>query len=351
MPASTDDFALTPPEIEPEPESQAAIPFSVKDVAAQGGRARAEALPAETRSEIARRAAATRWHSATPYATHEGVLPIGSLELPVAVLEGGIRVISSQAMLTALGRPWKGTYRRTKRPSFLDANNLIPFITQELLDVLNGVEYVNLTGRKVFGYKAELLPLVCEVYLAARAANALTARQAPTARQAEILVRSLSKVGIVALVDEATGYQEVRDREALQAILDKYLRKEFAAWAKRFPDEFYQHIFRMRDWKWRGMYVNGPRVLANYTKDIVYKRLAPGILEQLETINPKDERGVRRAKHHQFFTEDIGHPALAQHIHAVIGLMRISNSWFEFQQHLNRAFPRRGNVLALPLDR
>src|SRR5262245_17296535 len=124
------------------------------------------------------------------------------------------------------------------------------------------------------------------------------------------------RVGIIALVDEVTGYQEVRDREALQAILDRYLRKAFAAWAKRFPDEFYKEIFRLRGWKWRGMEVNRPQCVANYTKDLVYKRLAPGILEELEARNPKNEWGHREARHHQWLTEDVGHPALAQHLYA-----------------------------------
>jgi len=123
----------------------------------------------------------------------------------------------------------------------------------------------------------------------------------------------------VALVDEATGYQEIRDRLALQAILDRFLRKELAAWAKRFPDEFYQQIFRLRGWNWKGMRVNRPQVVANYTKDFVYERLAPSILKELEARNPKDDGNDRRAKHHQWFTEDVGHPALAQHLYASSG--------------------------------
>jgi hypothetical protein len=123
-----------------------------------------------------------------------------------------------------------------------------------------------------------------------------------------------SSAGIIALIDEVTGYQEIRDREALQQILDKYLRKEYAAWAKRFPDDFYREMFRLRGWQWRGMKVNRPSVVGRYTKDLVYSRLAPGIPEELERHNPKDDKGNRKSKHHQWLTEDIGHPALAQHL-------------------------------------
>lgn len=184
----------------------------VADLAAKGGIARAKALTPEKRSEIARRAAASRWEREgrqVAHATHEGTLVIGNVELPVAVLQDGTRVITSHAMMTALGRPWKGSYRRTELPNFISAPNLIPFITKELADVLEPLPYVShrTRARSVIGYRAELLPLVCDVYLAAREAQRLRPTQLPTARQAEVLVRSLSKVGIVALVDEVTGYQ------------------------------------------------------------------------------------------------------------------------------------------------
>jgi len=92
----------------------------------------------------------------------------------------------------------------------------------------------------------------------ANRANVLGRRQKLIAERAEILLRGLAHVGIIALIDEATGYQTIRDREALQAILDAYLRKELAAWAKRFPDEFYEQMFRLRGWRWKGMKVNRP---------------------------------------------------------------------------------------------
>jgi hypothetical protein len=169
-------------------------------------------------------------------------------------------------------------------------------------------------------------------------------------RACDTLIRGLAGVGIVALVDEATGYQDVRDRQALQAILDAYLERELATWAKRFPDEFYRQIFRLRGWTWRGMSVNRPQVVAAYTRDLVYERLAPGLLEELERRTPKDASGRRRAKFHQRMTDDVGHPALAQHLHAVIALMRASIGWDEFMRGVDRAFPRKGKTIPLPLD-
>ena len=161
-------------------------------------------------------------------------------------------------------------------------------------------------------------------------------------------MRGFARVGIIALVDEATGYQELRDRAALQEILDRYLRKEFAAWAKTFPDEFYREIFRLRGWVWRGMRVNRPQCVAAYTKNLVYARLAPRILKELEERNPSIN-GRRKSKHFQWLTEDIGHPVLAQHLHAIIGLMRVADEWSGFMKMVNRAFPKRGDSLQMPL--
>jgi hypothetical protein len=324
--------------------------MSDDSIQSKGGIARAESLSKTERSEIARKAAISRWE--LPRATHSGTLKVG--DIPCYVLESGERILSSRGVMKSLSRGVRG--RRAgaeiKVPAFLDADNLKPFISADLVPILNAIVFRTDKGMKAEGYRAEILPAVCEIYLRARDENALRQSQLPVAKRCEILVRGLSRVGIAALVDEATGYQEIRDRFALQAILDEFLLKEFAAWAKRFPDEFYKQIFRLRNWKFgsaKGNRAYRPQIVANYTKDLVYARLAPGIVRELEMRNPIDEKGHRRAKHHQWLTEDVGHPALAQHLHAVIGIMRISDSWEQFKRMLDRAFPKRGDTLQLPL--
>jgi hypothetical protein len=317
-----------------------------------GGQARAEALSAKERKEIASQAAKARWTAGLPKSTHEGEFLIGDLVIPCAVLEGGTRVLTQKGFLRALGRspsPRGMEGGGDQLPAFLRAKSLSPFISEDLRSATEPIVFVHRSGLKSHGFKAELLPLVCDVYLRAREAAVLAPNQFAVARQCEMLVRSLAKVGIAALVDEATGYQEVRDRRALQALLDKYLMQEFAAWAKRFPDEFYQQIFRLRNWEWKGMRVNRPQALGHYTNDIVYERLAPGLLEELKRRNPIQESGARKAKHHQFLTDEVGHPALAQHLHSAITLMKISDTWAQFMRHIDRALPKRGDTLELDL--
>jgi hypothetical protein len=289
-----------------------------------------------------------------PRATHEGPLRIGDIELKAAVLETGQRVLSQSDFMRALGRARQAKGREyyagdVNMPAFLTAQNLKPFIPEDLTVTSSQIVYKPLKGNKAYGYPAELLPKVCDVFWNADEAGVLTVGQRHIADRAKILMRGLAHVGIIALVDEATGYQEVRDRLALQAILDRFLRKEFAAWAKRFPDEFYEEMFRLKGWQWRGMKINRPSIVGHYTNDLVYERLAPNILEELEKRNPKDEKGNRPAKHHQWLTEDIGHPALAQHLYAVIGFMRASTNWDQFHRMVQRAFPKKNTTMLLPM--
>jgi hypothetical protein len=288
--------------------------------------------------------------------TKLGKLEIGGTEIECAVLENGVRVLSQRAFTKALGAPSGGAAfkRRLQEgvadlPIFLAYERIKPFINEGLSASLKSpTEYFpKHGGRSAFGIKAQSIPEVCDVWLKARDAGVLTDRQKIIAQKADILMRGLAHVGIVALVDEATDYQGIRDKEALKQILEKYLLKEFAEWAKRFPDEFYRQMFRLRGWQWRGMRVNRPSVVGKYTNDLVYQRLAPGILEELQKRNPKDEKGQREGKHHQLLTGDIGLPALQNHLFATTKFMEASATWDQFYRSMQRAFPKLNSNLLL----
>ncbi len=316
-----------------------------------GGFARADALSPTKRKAIARKAAMARWADTMPTATHEGILEIGNLELPVAVLSDGRRVLTAGAMLAALGRPWKGSYKRTELPNFLDAANLKDFITQELRDVLQPIEFRGARGQ-ITGYLAEILPLVCDVYLRAREAGKVKGLQANVAKQAEILVRSLSRVGIRALVDEATGYQSIRPQDALQQYLQLLIKSELAAWVKKFPDEFYENIYKLKSWPWPGMAKNRYSVVAHYTRDLVYERMAPGLLQELERKSPKNEKGQRPVLLQRWLSEDIGDPMLAQHLHSLIMFQRLAIAsgygWKRFVNMVDQVLPKKDATMLLP---
>jgi hypothetical protein len=289
-----------------------------------------------------------------PLATHTGTLTIGNVTLPCAVLPDGTRLLTQKGVFDAIGRTGKssGTPEGTASalPVFLRSARLSPFITDELRTASVPIKFRQRTAKNesnALGFRAEILPLTCQVFLEAFAAGALNNKQIHIAEKCRSLVKGFAIVGITALIDEATGYQEIRDRRALQEILDKYLRKEYAAWAKRFPNEFYQQIFRLRGWQWRGMKVNRPSAVANYTKDLIYARLAPGVLAELEKLNPIED-GRRQVRHHQYLTFDVGHPALQAHLNGVVAIMRGSTTWEHARRTVQRAYPKINTTLELP---
>lgn len=288
-----------------------------------------------------------------------GEIIIGDTRIPCFVLEDGTRILSELGVTKAM-KSRSGASKRRKKveqeegrahlPVFMASNNLEPFISNELrAGLINPIKY-RIGKRIAQGYPAELLPKICEVWLSARDEKKLRKDQLRKCKQAEILIRALAHVGIIALVDEATNYQEVRDKIALQKILDKYLLAEYARWAKRFPDEFYELMFKFKGWQWKGMSVNRPSVVGKYTNDLVYERLAPGLLTELRRLNPPDEQGRRKSKHQQWLTEDIGHPELQKHLAILIAFMRAAPNWTVFHRNVERALPKLGETIPMALD-
>lgn len=314
-----------------------------------GGIARANALTAEEHHNIAKQEAIARWGLK---ATHTGELSIGNIILLCHVLENGERVISGNAIQKSLGFPKNASGNAIIK--FIDSR-LTPYLAEETLQkIQNPIKFMRIgSGGSVpetNGYDASVLIDICDAIISAKKDNKLTPSQETQADYAEMIIRSVAKVGLVALIDEATGYQEIRDKKALQAILDKYLAKELAVWAKRFPDEFYKEIFRLKGWDFRPESVLRPSVVGRYTIDLVYERLAPGLLKELEQLNPKNDKGNRKNKHHQWLSSDVGHPALSQHIHAIIGFMRACDNWQQLLTLVDRAYPKKGSQIQMLFD-
>lgn len=298
---------------------------------------------------------------AVPKATHTGELIIGELVLPCAVLEDGTRVLSQRGVMRALGRKRGGSLwrRRTSAiiaggpplPLVISGKNLEPFISDSLKVVASKPKiYRGRDGGKANGLEATLLPDICEVWLKARDAKVLSPAQETIAATADILMRGLAHVGIIALIDEATGYQEIRSRHALEEILERYISKELLAWTKTFPDNFYKEMFRLRNWQYTPFSVARPSYVGTLTNDIVYARLAPGVLEELRRLTPKDSKGRRKHRFFRWLTEDVGHPRLREHLEATTALMRASCDWEGFHRLLQRAYPRINTNLEMDIS-
>ncbi len=319
---------------------------------AKGGRARAAALTPQDRSAIARHAAEARWgrtqdlsDSLFPKETHIGIIKVGDREIPCSVLENGMRVFSARGIHRVMGTARGGGRRRREPgggavlPTFLAHPSIKSFISNDLMVALiSPTQYRPKHGGKTaLGYNAVLLPQICEVILDAEKNG--VAKATALADMAGILLRAFARVGVIALVDEATGYQQDRARDELNRILEAYISAELLPWARRFPDEFFKQAFRLHGWEYKQGSVRSPRYLGKLINKTVFEPMPPGVLGELRRLNPPTESGYRRHKHHQFLTPDTGLPHLDKQIVSVTTLMRISDGKEEFWGHFNKAFP------------
>lgn len=328
----------------------------------RGGIVRAKKLSTKRRSEIAKLSAGARWakERSLPTVTHgspEHPLRIGEIEIDCYVLDNGMRVLSQRGMVKAVGFTRGGARHEeeaaligTGTPRFATQNWIKPFIPDELEKALKSPIQFRTKSGKAYGYPATILADLCDAILSARQNGSTGPMQESIVQRCELLVRGFARLGIVALVDEATGYQEDRDRDELHRILAAYLTEERLAWAKRFPDEFYKQIYRLKGWQWPASGRAKPPILGHITNDIIYDRLPPGVLDELQRRNPTSEETKRRKwKHHQFLSPDFGQPDLRDHLLQVIAVLRISKTWESFKKNLEVAFPKPGTQIELEL--
>lgn len=120
-------------------------------------------------------------------------------------------------------------------------------------------------------------------------------------------------------------------------VLRAYVAAERLPWRKKYTEEYYEQIHRLKGWDYDPQRGRTP-LLGKITNDIVYKRLQPGVLEELRRKNPLVS-GHRRYRHHQFLTDNIGNPHLRSHLSFLIGLMKGCNTWNSFMMLLNRCKP------------
>jgi P63C domain len=321
-----------------------------------GGARRAEILAPERRTEIAREAAQSRWGSKPPRATHgseDHPLIIGDVEIPCFVLENDVRVLTQGGFTGALGMARGGSMiaGMNRLQLFVSRKGINSFISSELVGrIANPIPFVSPTGARAHGFEATLLADVCEAVLKAREAGVLQAQQLGIAAKCEILVRGFARVGIIALVDEATGFQRDRARDALAKILEEFVAKELQPWVKTFPNEYYSQLFRLRGLDYPTDSVKRPKYFGTLTNDIVYKRLAPGVLDELKKVIPKTESGRRKGTLSQGLTRNIGYPKLREHLGATVAFMKLSRDYHDFIDKMDTHYPRYGDQYRFDFD-
>ena len=325
----------------------------------KGGIARAAKMTPEERSLIAKKAAAIRWGipSDIPRAVAEGVLVIGTLRIPCAVLDDkdSTRVLTQEGFLTAIGRAGKAKGGEGATvdglPAFMRASNLKPFINNDLVASTTPMEFVPLRGPgyqgKAFGYRASLLPGVCWVYQDASVARALLPSQEHIGKACGQFLKALTNYAIEDLVDIATGFEDMRKRRAIDKILEKYVEKAALPYVRMFPLSFYQHIYRLNGWIFDPENSKRPGVIGTWTNDI-YDRLAPGIRAALHDRVRRNAKGKPVEKMTRYLTPETGKPHLERLLEGILLLMRQTVTWDEFRLELDKYYPKFNDTLQLP---
>jgi hypothetical protein len=326
---------------------------------AKGGRNRASRLSAQDRKEIASKAAEARWGFALPQATHAGDLIIGTRRISCAVLQNKKRILTQGTFLTAIGLPAKTTARTGNSglvdglPSFLVAENLKPFLSDELTQLTTPIVFRTVEKVRAVGYDASLLPMVCDLYLKVRDQGKLLKVQEPIATACDMLQKGTCRPGIIALVDEASGYQEHKAMEELTRIMEAAVEGEYRRWTPLFPKEFFRQIYRINGWAYKPGNAKSSAFVKRLINNHVYGRLPPRVLEELRQLRPDEKR---RREHPQDLTANTGNIDLDRQIVMLTTLMRISENKEDLERYIDKVFGASASTiqerppLVIPVD-
>jgi len=323
---------------------------------ARSGRARMQKLSPEERKALARTAAKQRWENAKntsievagqnapfepiilekiqplPMARWPGSLTIGTREIPCYVLEDGRRVITRTAA-TAVLTDDRGGGQLEKYVMVENLRGFVPAeFTEQMIDFyIPGVSVPNSTTR---GISAENFIEICQAYVAAFQADALTTdRQKEIAIKAAMFLAACAKVGLIAMIDEATGYQYERAGDALQIKLKLFLAEEMRKWEKTFPDDLWIQFGRLTNWK--GSIHSRPKYWGKLVMEVIYEYLDPDVAQWLKENAPQP---IGNQSYHRWLTEQYGLKKLVEHIWKVIGVASTCETMDELRNRMQELY-------------
>ena len=339
------------------PKNQAAAEMGRRG-GMKGGAARAAGMTPEERSLAAKKAAAMRWAKApaelaslgqpptpqdaagyrdepgshpSPFAKFPGELQLGGNPIDCYVLDTGDRVISLRAVVKALAN-----VDSSSLADYVSIEGLKPFLNSDLLLAETLDFHIPGTQFRGKGITAERFLDICNAYVAALQAGALrTDRQRENAIRCSIVLGACAKVGLIALIDEATGYQYERAEDALQVKLRAFVADELREWEKTFPDELWEQFGRLTNWK--GSLHKRPKWWGQLVMELIYHALDPDVAKYLKENKPKPYHGMN---YHQWMTADVGLRNLIPHIHQVIGIARTCSDMRELRDRVAEQYGR-----------
>lgn len=283
-----------------------------------------------------------------PVATHWGELEVAEdARLPCYVLETGERVFSLKGVVQGLIGTDGG-----QLAEYLKVKSLKPFLPQDLTPAENDeIPALRLfdTGaggiaKHAYGLPVEKLVELCAAYSAAADESDLTERQKQIAVTANKFLRATAKVGIIALVDEATGYQYEREEQALQLKLKLFLAEEMRPWEKTFPDDLWKEFGRLTHWT--GSIHSRPKYWGKLVNELVYGYLDRDVMEWLKNNAPKPRGGQ---SYHQWLSSQYGLKRLVEHLWMLIGMASTCTSMQELRDRMAERFGRQPVQLRLYL--
>src|ERR1017187_9612892 len=322
--------------------------------ASKGGQARANVLTAEERQDIGRRAIAARWakvgktvtfeikdapelptqktEDSLPFSMLRGSLNIGNVQMECHVLNDLRRVLTQREIVRVLTAGDDGAGR--------DSGNLQAYLQSKVfadnpLDLGAMIQF-KVPGTQYLGngFEATLLIEICERYLEARNAGILRGKQKDLAKQAEIIMRACAKVGIIALIDEATGYQKMRAKQSLQLKLQAFIAEDMQDWARMFQPEFWLELARPEGVHYSPR--SRPLRWGKYIMAFVYDAIDQDVGNTLRELNP----GPHYKQNHHQWLEKFGRQTVHDHLERVITVMKLCNDMKDFKKKFERLFSK-----------
>lgn len=259
----------------------------------------------------------------SPFAKWPGQIDLGGDLLDVYVLDTKQRVISLRGTIKAIANTDSGNLG-----SYIGAVSLKPFIDND--KIAGELLEFSIPGNphKGLGLTTEHFELICRGFVRALYEKApLTERQKEIAIKCAVLTAGLTRTGLDALIDEATGFQYERAEDALQVKLRAFIAEELRDWEKTFPDPLWEEFGRLTNWS--GALHSRPKWWGKLVIELIYDTLDPDVAEYVKTHKP--EPGVHW---HRQLTEDVGARQLVSRCYEVIGMAKTCKDIRELRQRV-----------------
>lgn len=259
-------------------------------------------------------------------------LELGEIKIPCYVLSDSTRVFSGRGIQRALGATATSGTWLTK---FVNESPITKYFPAGVLDKLNNAikfKRPDSGGSQsaTYGYEVTILIDICDSILEANKTGEKVEQD--IVNNAQSIIRSVAKVGIIALVDEVTGYQYAREKNELQKILSAYIAEEILKWQLTFTSDFYKQIFRLWNIPFTAQFIKQkPSFIGKLTTKYIYDELPKGVIQKIKENTPKTTGGNYKYRFHQSLTPEIGREHLKKQIIEVTTLMSISQSKEVFQ--------------------